>query len=139
MFYRVLALTICLFFSQITLAKLPPKPVSCPDKAVIFSAGLTMAEPVSNRYYFAYHLSNYQTKTPWAFVIVPVEGDSPINAIHNANTLLPKMTGNPNPEITSDHDGWLCSYQLPDPEMLAAAVTSEDMPSIRRIVSSIRR
>jgi hypothetical protein len=140
MLNRILVLSLCLFFSQTILAKPSPRPERCPDKATIMSTPLTMAEPIfSETDFMVYQFSNYQTKTPWGFMILPISAENSASAIHKANTMLPNIMGMPVPEREDEYNGWVCLYHLPDPEIVVGATTLEDNQSLKHLASLMHR
>ncbi|CEK09157.1 DUF4949 domain-containing protein [Legionella hackeliae] len=110
-------------------------PPVCPNVGNIKVQGVSNAEELMPKFYFAYEISNYDTENTWVFATGPFEGDDSDTALEEANKALRYLSGSPIAE--PDEGGWVCLYEM-DEEHFAVALQSDSIPSpfkIRRYLS----
>jgi hypothetical protein len=109
----------------------------CPDINDIKAEGMTMAEVIMNNLYFSYNLSNYNTESTWGFVIAPIEAESSGEAIDTANDILSTMSSPGVPQ--EDENGFICTYETGNQDILAAAINANQMMSPSQLKSYIQK
>lgn len=129
---RVVFLSLFIFISQQTFAKLPPKPLQCPTAASIKASGLSGAEAISGDIYAVYQFSDYGLNEKWGFVLLFIEANNEYQALQKGNKILPSLSGSPIPTPTEDNDGWMCNYNMIG-DYIAAAVNLDDMNNLSNI------
>ncbi|KTD07753.1 DUF4949 domain-containing protein [Legionella jamestowniensis] len=113
--------------SSFAAFKAPPV---CPAVSAIKVAGLSNAEELMPKLYFAYEISTYGTDNTWVFASGPFEGEDDEEALEEANKALRYLSGSPVAE--PDEGGWVCLYEL-DEQHFAVALQSDIMPSPYKI------
>lgn len=111
-----------LFVSQFAAAK---EPKSCPNVDLIKSAGLrNVFFNCHDASYIVTQQSNYGTKNPWNFYMMPIEASlgpsGQEEAMQKGLILLKSLYGNPQPKYNPAY-GWKCDYKVQDPTIEAFA------------------
>jgi hypothetical protein len=83
--------------------------LTCPSINSIKNEGLNGVSEFLGSY-FAYHNSQYDSQRPWCFVLMPFDTKTADEAIQQANTYLPKLSGNPTPSYTDSLGNAICNY-----------------------------
>lgn len=109
----------------------------CPDINDIKAEGLSMAEQIYPGLFFSYNLSTYNTSSHWGFAIAPIEAESDSIAVDFANKLLSTMTAPGIPEI--EGEATVCLYNTGNPDVLAAAVNTDQMISPSQLKHYIQK
>lgn len=109
----------------------------CPNIEDIKAEGLSMAEEIGHDVYISYNISDYNTESNWGFVIAPIEASSIEEAIETGNDILNDMSA---PGVPDQQPGVLiCNYETGNPNLIAAAIQTEDQIAPMRLKQLIKK
>lgn len=109
----------------------------CPNIEDIQAEGLAFAEEIGQHFYISYNISNFNTDSSWGFVIAPIEAGSTEEAIETGNDILNTMTA---PGVPEEQSGALiCNYETGSPDLIAAAIQSDEQITPMRLKQLIKR
>lgn len=92
----------------------------CPSIDAIKDEGLSMSEVIAANLFISYHISHYNTKSTWGFLMAPIESDNTETATDKANDILSHMSA---PGVPQSQSGMVvCTYETGQPDVFAAAI-----------------